>query len=289
MTLLALILVLGAAFVHATWNFLAKRVGGGAPFVWLFGTASAVIYAPIAVTILVVQHPKFTPMSFVFMVGSSLLHLVYFVVLQRGYKVGDLSLVYPLARGTGPMLSTLAAIWIFAERPSPFALAGAGLVVVSVFLLAGGTKLFSRSLGVKGRTAIIFGLTTGVLIATYTLWDKYAVSSLLIPPLVLDWASSLGRAIFLAPIAFNNWDEVKGYWRDYRRDTLIIAVLNSLSYILVLTALTFSPVSYIAPAREVSILIGAIMGATLLKEGDVKRRLLAASLMVLGVVALALG
>ncbi len=115
------------------------------------------------------------------------------------------------------------------------------------------------------------------------------MSALLIPPLILDWASSLGRAALLAPVAFRNWPAVKLHWRRHRRETLIVAALNPLSYILILTALTFSPVSYIAPAREVSILIGAALGAKFLKEGDVTRRLAAASLMVLGVVALALG
>jgi uncharacterized membrane protein len=89
-----------------------------------------------------------------------------------------------------------------------------------------------------------------------------------------------------APVALRNWDKVEGYWRMYKWGTVMIAVLNSLSYILVLTALTFSPVSYIAPAREISILVGAMMGATLLEEDEAKRRLIAASLMVLGVVAL---
>ncbi len=289
MTPFALGLVLVAAFVHATWNFFAKHVGGGAPFVWLFSAFSTLLYAPLAVAAVVIQKPDFTPLTLLFILGSAALHLVYFLVLQKGYQVGDLSLVYPLARGTGPMLSTVAAIIIFAERPSLLALAGAALVVVGVFLLAGGQRLLTSNLGLRGRKAVSFGLLTGTLIAGYTLWDKQAVSVLLVPPLLLDWASSLTRATLLAPTALRNWNVVKATWRDYRKETLIVALLNPLSYLLVLTALTFSPVSYIAPAREVSILIGVLLGARFLDEEEPLRRLGAAALIVLGVVALALG
>ncbi len=172
MTLFALGLVLTAAFIHATWNFFAKKVGGGAPFVWLFSALSTCLYAPLALGTLLVQKPAIGAVGLTFILGSAVLHLVYFLVLQRGYRVGDLSLVYPLARGTGPLLSTVFAILIFAERPSPLALCGAGLVVVSVFLLAGGTKLFSSELSAQGRKAVVFGLVTGTLIASYTLWTS---------------------------------------------------------------------------------------------------------------------
>src|SRR5918992_6257053 len=122
MTLFALVLVLAAATFHATWNLLAKRVGeGGAVFVWLFGFLAALIYAPLAVVVVSLERPNFGPEVLVFMFGSGLLHLGYFVLLQRGYAVGDLSLVYPLARGTGPLLATAAAIVLFGERPGALA------------------------------------------------------------------------------------------------------------------------------------------------------------------------
>jgi drug/metabolite transporter (DMT)-like permease len=108
MTFFALVLVLVAAVFHATWNLLAKRVGvGGAIFVWLFGAFSVLIYAPLALILILLHGPHLGPAQLVFMFGSGALHLGYFVVLQRGYAVGDLSLVYPLARGTGPLLATL--------------------------------------------------------------------------------------------------------------------------------------------------------------------------------------
>ncbi|MCB0154243.1 MAG: EamA family transporter [Anaerolineae bacterium] len=285
MTGFALSLVLGAAFVHATWNFLAKKVGGGPEFVWLFSVLTALIYLPLNIGVIVWQQPAIGWPQLIFMLGTMALHMAYFLLLQQGYRSGDLSLVYPLARGTGPTLSTLAAIVFFGERPTALALIGALLVVVGVFVLTGGPAIFKRD---KLAPSLIFGLLTGLLIATYTLWDKHAVSVLLIPPLLLDYGSTLGRTLLLAPFARRQWPLVRQHWQTHRWEVIGVACFNPLSYILVLTALIFTPVSYIAPAREMSVLIVVLMGTGLLKEGDTARRLIAAGLIVLGVVALAL-
>lgn len=287
MTGFALGLILAAAFIHATWNLLAKRAGGGASFVWLIAALAALLYAPFVIALVVVQRPSLGPLELVFIAGTAVLHLAYFVSLQRGYRVGDLSLIYPLARGTGPLLATGGAVWLLAERPTPLALAGTALIVGSVFVLAGGSSLLDRASG--ARQALGYGLLTGAFIAAYTLWDKVAVGALLIPPLLYDWASNAGRALLLTPLAWRRRGEVRRLWRERRLEVVGVAVLSPLSYLLVLTAMVVTPVSYVAPAREISILIGAAMGARFLAEGDVARRLLAACGMVLGVVALALG
>lgn len=287
MTSFALALVLAAAVFHATWNLFAKRVGdGGAPFVWLFGALSAIIYAPLAVVVVLYEKPHFGPVEILFMGGSGVLHLGYFLLLQRGYATGDLSLIYPLSRGTGPLLSTAAAIALFGERPSALALLGVALIAVGVFLL---TREPGSIRGAGLGRATVYGLLTGGFIAAYTLWDKHAVSALLIPPLLQSWATIVVTTALLTPLAMRNRGKVRAIWRAHRIEALGVAVLSPLSYILVLTALVFSPVSYVAPAREISILIGTAMGARLLAEGDTKRRLVAASAMVAGVVALALG
>lgn len=288
MTSFALALVLAAAVFHATWNLFAKRVGdGGAPFVWLFGALSIVIYAPLAVVVFLIEEPHFGPVEILFMGGSGVLHLGYFLLLQRGYATGDLSLIYPLSRGTGPLLATAAAIALLGERPSALALCGVVLIAVGVFLLTREPGSIWWGAGF-GRGAV-YGLLTGGFIAAYTLWDKHAVSALLIPPLLQSWATILVTTALLTPLAMRDRGKVRAIWRAHRIEALGVAVLSPLSYILVLTALVFSPVSYVAPAREISILIGTAMGARLLAEGDTRRRLMAASAMVAGVVALALG
>lgn len=286
MSPIALALVLTSAVAHATWNLFAKRAGGGPSFIWLFEALATTLYAPFAIALIAVQRPRVTPLGFLFIAGSALLHLAYFLLLQRGYRAGDLSLVYPLARGTGPLLSTAAAVALLGERPTPVTLLGVALVAVSVVVFVSGPG----ALQVTGaRWAIGYGLLTGLTIAGYTLWDAYAVSALLLPPLVLNWSVGLGRTILLLPVALRQWPQVRAAWDAHRREAFGIAVLSPLSYLLVLTALVFTPVSSVAPARESSILIGAVLGAHLLAEGDARRRLLAAGAMVLGVAALAIG
>lgn len=285
MTAFALVLLLCAGFVHAGWNFLAKKAGGGPVFVWLFALMSSLIYAPMAAVAVAWVKPHIGLLEAGVMLGTALIHIAYFLLLQQGYRVGDLSLVYPLARGTGPVLSMVLAILLFHERPSALAIAGGGMVAVGVFALAGG----SAGPGKNRRPAIIFGLLTGSVIAMYTLWDKLAVSTYLIPPLILVWAIDAGRVLLLAPIALKNWGEVRRQWREKRKAIIAVGALCPLSYILVLTALVTTPVSYIAPAREVSILIGTLMGTRWLLEEEARRRVFAALAIVAGIVALALG
>jgi drug/metabolite transporter (DMT)-like permease len=288
MTGLAVGLIIAAAFFHATWNLLVKRVAGGGAFLWLVCVWSGLLYAPLALWIIVMQRPVVGTRELVFIAGSAVFHLGYFTMLTKGYRLGDLSLIYPLARGTGPALSTAAAIAFFGERPTPMAIAGAILVVGGVFVLTSGRRTTGRA-AATSRWAVLYGLLTGGLIACYTLWDKTAVSTLLIPPLLLDWGANFGRLAFLSPLALRRWDDVRRHWRDHRLETIGVGVLAPLAYILVLTALVSTRVSYVAPAREVSILIGTVMGTRLLAEGDAARRLGAGVAIVFGVVALALG
>lgn len=286
MTAWALTLILAAAFVHATWNFLAKRASGHATFTWLFAVLSALFYTPVALVVIIFWQAKVGLIEIGFMAGSAALHTAYFVLLNQGYRVGDLSLVYPLARGTGPLLSSIAAICFLGERPSAVALAGGLLIVIGVVVLTSSPE----KLRVSGaRKAVLYAFVTGTFIAGYTLWDKQAVSAAALSPLLLDWGANLGRAILLTPFAFRHWDKAYLEWCQHRFEAIGVALLAPLSYILVLTALGFTPVSYVAPAREISILIGTVMGTRLLAEGDVGRRMVAACAMVLGVVALAVG
>ena len=286
MTGWALTLILAAAVIHATWNLLNKQASGHPTFTWLVAVLSALLYAPATITIIQVWDIQITFVTIGLMAGSAALHTAYFVLLNQGYRAGDLSLVYPLARGTGPLLSSVAAIVFLGERPSAIALVGALLIVGGALVLTTNVSQL-RYGGV--RDAIFYALITGFFIAAYTLWDKQAVSHFRLAPLVLDWGANVGRALLLTPLAVKYSDQTVLEWREHKYEAIACAVLIPLAYILVLTAMQFTPVSYVAPAREISILIGTAMGVRLLGEGDVPRRLAGACAMVLGVVGLAVG
>jgi drug/metabolite transporter (DMT)-like permease len=286
MTAFALSLILVAAFIHASWNYFLKRSGGGAIFVWLFASLSALIYAPLAAGILWWQKPDFGWVHYGLMLASAVLHTAYYLLLDRGYRSGDLSVVYPLARGTGPLITMLGAVVLLQEQPTLLAVAGALMIGCGAIALTGDPRKLRQS---GNLHAVGFALLTGCMIASYTLVDKFAVAAWLIPPLVQDWAANLGRVMLMTPMAIRNRHEIPATWRRAWKEIVAVAVLCPLSYILVLTAMVFTPVSYVAPAREVSILIAALMGTQLLSEGDVGRRLAAGAAMVAGVVCLALG
>lgn len=285
MTLTAFFLVLTAAVCHATWNLCVKRINGGAELVWLFSIISCVLYLPATIYIIVTQKPHFGWLEFGFVVGSSLLHLGYFMFLQAGYRKGDLSLVYPTARATGPLLSVSFAVLFLGEYITLQIGLGAALIVFGVISLTGGFGKRSSNL----TLSLAFGIGSGTFIGAYTVMDAHAVAVLLIPPLVLDLASILCRMTILTPVAIKRFDLVKSHWRNHRLEVMVIATLSPLAYILVLYALTFTPVVYIAPLRESSVLLTVLMGSLILGEGDLKRRLGWAVVIMAGVSILATG
>ena len=286
MTAGALALVLAAAVIHATWNYFLKRSGGGTVFVWLFASLSALIYAPLAAAIFWWQKPVFGWEHLGLMFASAALHTAYYMLLDRGYRSGDLSIVYPIARGSGPLITVLCAVLFLHEQPSAVAVAGALLIGGGAVALTGDPRKLRQS---GNLHAVGFALLTGCMIASYTLVDKLAVWAFAIPPLVQDWAANLGRVVLMTPMALRQKEEIVPTWRRAKKEIVAVAVLCPLSYLLVLTAMVFTPVSYVAPAREVSILVAALMGTQLLSEGDAGRRLAAAGAMVGGIICLALG
>ena len=284
MTAQALGLILTAACIHAGWNLLAKRAGGGAAFVWAAAMAGSLLWLPITILRGEFSQVQWTPTVLLFLLGSGVLQTLYFVTLQHGYKVGDLSLIYPLARGTGPLFATLGAVFLLGERPTPVGMAGALLIIGGVFVISSS----AAANGFNRRAAVGFGVLTGLFIASYTLWDKVAVSQLHLPPVMYDTISVSVRAALLLPIGLRSWPQVVELWRGHKGAIVGVGFFSELGYILVLVAMQTTPVIYTAPLREVSILIATVMGALLLHEGSLRRRLPAAFAILIGVIVLAI-
>lgn len=305
MTSFALLLVLVAAVLHATWNYCAKRAGGGLPFVWSVGAVICLCYLPVLAVYCAWARPTLSVTALLWIFGSGILKTSYTLFLQRGYCTGDFSLIYPLARGTGPLLSTLGAVLLLGERPPPLAIAGGLVIVVSIFWLTGGFTRIGALLrrvasaeasdpaaaaraGSRVYSSVNYGLISGIFIASYTLWDQRGVATLAIAPILYDGGTSFTQLLLLSPSAWRRRAEVRTEWHRHKRWIFGVALLSPAAYLLVLTAMKFTPVSYIAPAREVSIVIGAFIGAKYLKEANGRRRILAAVAMTAGVIALAL-
>ena len=285
----AFCLIMVSAVIHAVWNLMAKQARDGKSFVWLSSALILPIYLPAVAFVILTDHPVFGATEWIALGGATLLHLAYFIALQTGYKIGDFSQVYPVARGTGPLLSSLLAMLVFHEEPTMAACAGILLILSGVFVISGGRALMAK--GAEGKASlkpILYGVLTGLFIASYTLWDKFAVANIGVSPVLLDYSATAGISLIMLPYALKNREKLAEEWRDNKLNALGVAALSPAAFLIVLFVLKTSPVYFVAPLREVSILFAAIFGARLLKEGNVARRFVAASIMFAGVVTLAM-
>ena len=288
MPLTSLLLVLLAAVTHASWNLLAKRAAhAGAAFLFWSGFFACALYAPWAGWLIAVGGIEWSWPMAACIVASALIHLGYSLALQHGYRVADLSVVYPIARGTGPLLSSLAAFALFAERPGFERLAGLALVVGGILLIATDGRI-GKLFRPEAHAGLIWGGTTGGLIASYTLVDGYGVKRLGIEAVLLDWFANLLRLAMLTPAVARDWAGSKARMQGHWLRAFGVGVLSPLGYILVLRAMAAgAPLSVVAPMRELSMMLVALLGMVLLGEPVGRARLGGCGLMVLGVVLLA--
>lgn len=285
MTFTGFILIIFSAICHATWNYNTKKVKSDSTFIWLFSIISSIIYFPFALASLFIYEIDFKPYFILFIFGSAVLHSVYFILLNKGYSVGNLSIIYPLARGTGPLFSTMIAIIILKESASLVAIIGIFLIIFGIITITGNPALILNSSKDK---SLNYAFLCGISIASYTIFDKIAVSTLMLPPVLLDWLSNLGRVMILTPYALRRKDQLKELVTHHRKEALTVGILSPLSYILVLTAMVSIPVYYIAPIRELSILIGAFLGVKFLSEKLTKIKVIGICLMTVGIITLSL-
>jgi drug/metabolite transporter (DMT)-like permease len=282
----ALALVLTAALLHATWNLAAKGVTGDrVAFIWLYVVTTVICWGPVAVVWVVVRDDSPDWRWLLGAAVTAVLHVGYQLVLQRGYAEGDLNLIYPLARGSGPLLTFVVAVTLLGQRPGAVAAAGVLAVVAGVLLIALGRSHH----GV--RAGVAWGLLTGATIASYTLWDNFSVNQLDVPPLPYFVLGTVLQVPWLAVLLARRRDPepLGDVWRAARGPILTVGVLSPLAYILVLRAMQLAPVALVAPARETSIVVGALFGWLVLKEPRPVRRLAGAAVVLVGIALIASG
>jgi len=289
----AFALILLAGVIHAGWNIAAKKANGDTRFAFQSSLFGLLVWAPVGLVLGWYVARQWSAAQWGLVAFSGVLHVFYYVVLLRGYRQSDLTVVYPLARGSGPLLSSLVAVLFLGESLSWAGLAGIAGVVLGVFLIAGGPGLWRKSHDPIQRERVYkgvrYGVLTGAFIAAYTVWDGYGVKVLAISPILLDYFGNFVRVSLLAPVVLRGGRTAFATWRAQWKYALVVAVISPISYVLVLYAIERAPISHVAPAREVSMLFAALIGGHLLREGDRVLRLIGAVFIAAGVVALALG
>ncbi len=287
----AVALVLGAALAHATWNLLAKRAKDPQGFLWAATIVAAIALLPIGAWGTLRYPPPLSGWGV--LAVSVALEVGYFRALGQGYRSGDLSMVYPVARGVSPLLASTLGVLLLGERLSSQAAAGIAVIVAGMLiahlrtLTPGAVRPLVRALaGPATRYAVLAGICTG----SYTTVDKVGVG-IVWPPLY-EFLLYLGTALGLAALAGlrgSRLREVRAACRDNPGSVIAAGLLGPLAYGLVLLALSLAPVAYIAPAREVSVAVGVLLGTFVLREPLALPRFTGACLIMVGLFLLATG
>lgn len=257
----AIALALVAAVIHGTWNVLVK-VSGDPLAIFQRATAASwvVITVPVAAAWLIVGRPGFALIPAALCLLSATLETAYLWLLAIAYRRGDLSVVYPIARGTAPLLAVIAGLVFIGERLSPVQMAGVGLLLLGIV---------GVSLAQANGRATLPALLTGVAIATYSSVDRVAVR--LVEPWLYGWllvtlvAVELSATVWLAGRLKAEWKVGHATLTGFSRAALIGLFMWG-GYFIILWALTFAPLALIAPLREVSIIGVAVWGVWRLHE-----------------------
>jgi drug/metabolite transporter (DMT)-like permease len=280
----ALALVVCAAVLHAVWNALAKRADNQFVFLWCSVSLATALLLPLGLLRLPAEPAPASGLPFV--AASVAIHALYFWALGRAYRHGDFSRVYPMARGLGVALVPLVALPVFGERLSWLGSLGVGLVVLGIAALGAMPTATPASVARAGGAGTAWALVTGLTIAAYSLVDKAGVARLHPMPYIALMGASL--SVVLAPVVLADRPALGREWRRHWRTILVASAMNLTSYLLVLFAFRLSKVGYVVASRELSILFSAFIGSLWLGEGRLAPRLAGASVVLAGVVCVAL-
>jgi uncharacterized membrane protein len=291
LTPLSIILVLISALIHSSWNFFTKR--GNWPlefFFWVF-LGGTLLFLPFFFALsdfpaLLFQVPsKFWYLSML----SGFIQTIHFICLIEAYRVGDLSLVYPMSR-SAPLFTLIWAILFIGEIPSVTGTIGIGLVIAGIFVISLSDfhlkSIIPQSKHFTSRVyllAFICAITGSI----YSVIDKVGVR--LIHPAFYTWLIDLWMCVYIGVyLLFHNGGSFRNVWQESKKEIFTIVILQNVAYLLTLIALQMSKVSYVVAFRQVSALFAAGMGVIFLKESQWKNRITGAMILTLGLVLIGL-
>jgi drug/metabolite transporter (DMT)-like permease len=288
MTPLAMVIVLTAAFLHAGWNYLAKKSLNKIVFIWWFVLAAVVFYFPMFLYFRLDTH--ITWQGWVCIGVTGVVHTLYFLFLGTAYERGDLSLVYPLSRGSGPLFVPILAFFFIQETVSVLGAWGILLVVLGLFVVH--LRSFSMRALVepfqRGRgSGQLWALCTGGTIAAYSIVDKIGVG--LVNPPVYIYLMFVINLAFLTPFVLAaGRDTIALEWRTNKGAILAAGWIVLGTYMMVLFAFNMAKVSYVVAIRETSIVFSVLYGVYRLGEKHGPQKLLGAVLIAAGVIGIGL-
>jgi drug/metabolite transporter (DMT)-like permease len=278
MSALAFTLVVLSAFLHASWNFATKRVSGDISVLYIGLCAASLLSLPVVLFFLYCDGISLK--SLFFILGTGAIHAVYFFALSRAYRYGDISVVYPIARGSGVAGTAIAASILLRENVSSVGAGGIFLIVTGTILV--GLRFSYHREHYRG---VLFAMLVGLMIVCYSILDKIAVTG--VNPVVYIFGMFLVTALIVSPYLLTKCrDEIAHAWRNYKRYSLMIGIGSMATYLIILFTFRFAHVSYVVAAREIAVAIGALLGFSLLGEAISIRKVIGIAAIVGGLVIL---
>lgn len=279
----AFILVLGSGFLHSVWNLYTKKSINKNVFLWYCQLIAIIALMPWAIA----EWPD-TPITgagWLIIAASAVLHGLYTILLAAAYSVGDLSQVYPIMRGTSPLLVPLVGVFLLGEELSIYGWLGVGAILIGIAALSDAGLLRRSGPAAGSWKAPLFAFAVGVCIASYIVVDKIALDYA--SPVLLNEMTTIGNLLALSPAAF-----ISGGMREELKRNgktmLLSGIIAPGGYLLFLFALTLGPVAQLAPMREIGTVFGAVMGIMILREKHGAKRIASSLLITAGVIGLGL-
>jgi len=274
---IAFTLVLLSGALHSVWNLFTKRSGSKDAFLWHSQWVSIIVFLPLIYSD--ARKIEWGAMAILLIGLSMILHAVYTILLAKAYTVGDLSQVYPIMRGTSPLIVPIVGILLLGESLSLLGWLGILIIIGGIVTLSRSSR--SNSKIPTNKSAVLYAFAIGVCIASYIVVDKLALTY--VPLFALNAATNVGNLIALTYFAQRSgqWREE---WRVNRLAIVFVGVIAPGGYLLFLQALSMADVAALAPMREIGTAFGAMLGVWLLKESNGSVRIPAAILITIGVI-----
>lgn len=281
----SLLLILGSACLHVVQHLALKRARERTAFVWWMWLWASVLCSPI----LFICSDHIEPEIWGILVISALIEALYYLSIARAYQSGDLSVVYPLARGTAPLFLFVWTLMWLAERPTIGGVAGiffiiAGMALINLPRWSGWTTTVQA----LRTSAVPWALAAGLCISLYTLLDKVAVES--VNPFLYTYLAMSLTLLWLTPgaIATTGFDGLKREWHASWLQSALAGISAMAAYAIVLFVMQSGvTASYVGATREVSVVFSTIAAMVLLKEKGTPMRLFGSALISAGVAIIA--
>ena len=273
MTTLVFLLILLAATIHAAWNFAAKKVAGDIAVIWIGLVMVCAVFAPF---VLFIDPGQIAFREVIpFIIASGVFNTFYFFALARAYEHGEISVVYPVARGFGIAGTALLAGFLLRESVTSPAAVGIAIVIIGILLIS--------LRGGHHRHSLLYALLVGAMTTGYSITDKFAVG--ISHPFFYNFAFTVLFTLLLAPyVLIKKQTELKEAWRTKKKYSFIIGFGTACSYLIILFVLQIADVSRVIVVREFSVVIGSILGFIFLKEKFTWRKFAGIAAVVAGII-----